>query len=222
MNDADGRAEAKLQRAPADGQRVLRIVDATTDHGINVHVKVGVLGQHLQLLVQNLQAFLRDVIRIDVINRNLQPFEAGFVEALDAIRHQQISIGDHSGDAAVLANAPYDLVQLRMQQRLAATNGDHGRAQLTQLVHTLEHQVERHRFGEVVVLVAVLTGQVAAAHRDQVRQQRMIRGEESPGNLAPAVNAARKRDLGAAKFISGRGHYGLYLLNHIARLSASF
>src|SRR5581483_11326027 len=44
VNDADRRAESKLQCALANGQRVLRITHAAADYGIDVHVKLGVLG----------------------------------------------------------------------------------------------------------------------------------------------------------------------------------
>ena len=71
MNDSNRRAEAKLQRALANGERILRIVHSSADYGIDVHVKVGIVGQHLQLFVEDLQALLRNFVRIDVINRNL-------------------------------------------------------------------------------------------------------------------------------------------------------
>ena len=44
---------------------------AAADHGIDIHVEVSVVGQHLQLFVEDLQALLRNFVRIDVINRNL-------------------------------------------------------------------------------------------------------------------------------------------------------
>ena len=96
---------------------------------------------------------------------------------------QQVSVGDQAGDHAVLADAADDVVELRMQQRLAAADGDHGRAQLAQLVHAAEHGLERHRLGEIVVLVAVFAGQIAAAHGDDVRQQRMIGGGQGAQHL---------------------------------------
>ena len=85
VNDADGRAEAQLQRALADGERILRIAHAAAHHGIDVHVEIGMFGQQLQLLVENLQALLGDVVRRDVINRDLQPFESGPIQPLNAL-----------------------------------------------------------------------------------------------------------------------------------------
>ena len=42
-------------------------------------MKVGVPSEEFELLVENLQALLRDVIRRDVVDGNLQPLQAGFV-----------------------------------------------------------------------------------------------------------------------------------------------
>ena len=92
MNDADGRGESQAERAFADGERILRIFYAAANHGVDVHVKVGVLGQVLQFLVENFEALFRNVVGGDVINRNLQPFEAGAVEAFDALGNEKISV----------------------------------------------------------------------------------------------------------------------------------
>ena len=100
----------------------LRIVDAAAHHGIDVHVKIGVLGQQLQLLVEHLQALLRNLVRHDVVDRDLQVLEAGAIQPLDPLGGQQVAVGDHAGDHAVLAHARDDLVQIGMQQRLAAAD----------------------------------------------------------------------------------------------------
>src|SRR6185312_1065708 len=109
MNDADGGAETQAQGALADGERVLRIFYPAAHHRVDVHVEVGMLGQKFELFVQHFQTFFRDLVRGNVVDRNLQPFETGAVEAMDAFRHQQITIRDQSGDHAALANAPDDV-----------------------------------------------------------------------------------------------------------------
>src|SRR6185312_5144673 len=58
VNDADGRGKSQRKRALADGQRVLRMGNASADHRIDVYVEIRVLRQHLQLRVQNLEALL--------------------------------------------------------------------------------------------------------------------------------------------------------------------
>jgi hypothetical protein len=76
VNDSDGRAEAQFQRALADGERVLRMAHSAADHGIDVHVKLGVFGQQLQFPVEHLQALLGNLVGIHVVDRNLQPLQA--------------------------------------------------------------------------------------------------------------------------------------------------
>src|ERR1700687_5898575 len=86
-------------------------------------MKVGVLGQQLEFLVQNFQTFLGNVVGIDVVDGNLQPLEAGSVQSLNAVRNQQIAVGDKAGDHAVVADVANHVVELRMQQWLATGDG---------------------------------------------------------------------------------------------------
>ncbi len=134
MDDADGGGKSQLQRAARNRQCVLRILDAAADDGIDVDVEVGVFGEHLQFLVENFQALLRDLIRLHVVDGNLHVIESGAVQPRDAVRHQQIAVGDHAGDAAVVADAGDDLVELGMQQRLAAGDGDDAGSKPRQMV----------------------------------------------------------------------------------------
>ena len=57
--------------------------DSAAENGIDVHLKIGVLGEELELGVENLQRFLRDFVGIHVVDADLQVFEAGAIEALD-------------------------------------------------------------------------------------------------------------------------------------------
>ena len=86
VDNADRRSESEFDGALADHQSVLRMRDPAADHRIDVHVKVGVLGQQLQLLVENLQALLRNLVGIHVVDGNLQPLEAGAIQPLDSLR----------------------------------------------------------------------------------------------------------------------------------------
>src|SRR3954471_2927749 len=134
MNEADGGGEAQLDGTGAEGERVLRIVNAAADDGVDVHVKFGVLREQLQLLVEHLEALLRDIVGHHVVDGDLHVVKAGVVEALDALGDQQIAVGDHAGDGAVGADAANDVVELRVKQRLAATNSNDGRPQAAELV----------------------------------------------------------------------------------------
>ena len=101
VDDADGGGEAEFDGAMGDGERVLGMVDAAAEHGIDIDVKFGVLGKELELLVEHFEAFLRDFVGLGVVDADLQVFKAGAIEALDAVGHQQIAVGDHAGDDAV-------------------------------------------------------------------------------------------------------------------------
>ena len=81
----------------------------------------------------------------------------------------------------------------RMQQRFAAADGHDRRAQPRQVIDALLHGLERHRLGELVVLVAVLAREIAAAHGDDVRHHRMVGGGQSLGDHLQFANAALVR-----------------------------
>ena len=96
------------------------------------------------------------------------------------------------GDHAVGADAADDVVEFGMHQRLAAGDGDDRGAQRAQLVDAAIHFVDRHGLREVVELVAVGAGKVAAAHGNDVRQQRMVgRGERADGHVRSAQIAVQ-------------------------------
>src|SRR4051812_38442693 len=222
MDDADRGSESQLQRPPADLQRILRVVDAAAHNRIDVHVELGALGEQLQLLIEYLQALLRDLVRHHVVDGYLQVVQPGVVEPLDALFYQQIAIGDHAGDGARRADAPDNVIQLRMQQRLAAADGDDGRPQFAQLVDALVHGLQRHRLRDVVILVAVAAAQVAAPHGDDVRHHRMV----GRGQRAAYHQQLARAPLGDLELVLQRGkdlrhRYFYYNTNKTPRFSAS-
>ena len=85
VDDADRGGEAELRGAVVDRARVFRVLDAAADHRVDVDVEVGVFGQPLQLLVEQPQALLRDFVRLDVVDADLEVVEPGLVERLDAL-----------------------------------------------------------------------------------------------------------------------------------------
>src|SRR6202022_3862158 len=112
-----------FERALANGERVLRMRNPATDPRVDVYMKNGVLGQQLEFIVQNFQTFLGNVVGIDVVDGNLQPLEAGSVQSLNAVRNQQIAVGDQAGDNTVVADAANHVVGLRMRQWFATGVG---------------------------------------------------------------------------------------------------
>ena len=86
-------------RSPAgNDHRILRLLDRRSDHRIDVDVEFRILRQPLQLLVEHLQAFLRDLVRQDIVDADLQRIEPGTIQALDAIGGEQEAIGDECRD----------------------------------------------------------------------------------------------------------------------------
>lgn len=108
-------------------------------------------------------------------------------------------------------------VQIRMQQRLSATNGDNGCAQFRQLVHAIKHSFGRDRLREIVVFIAVLASQIAAAYGNDVRQQRMIGGYECTGNHArPAKITVQRQHPAAKTCTAGRHQFRYYSIRPYA------
>src|SRR5882672_12653190 len=124
MDDAHGRTESQRQRPLADGQRVLGVAHSAAYYGIDVHVKVGVLRQELELPVEYFETLFRDFVRIHVIDGNLEPFQARAVQALNTVLGEQIPIRDETGNNAALDHLPNDVVEIRMQQRFSAADRD--------------------------------------------------------------------------------------------------
>ena len=150
---------------------------------------VGVVLEILQLLVEDAEALLRDFVGIDVVDADLQEIEPGAVERLDAFRHQKVAVRDQAGHHAAAADVADQLVEVRMQHRLAAAERDDRRAELGQLVDAPLHDVGRHRRRHLVVLVAVAAVDVAAADRDDLDEQRMR------GVCQPRANSRTDRTL---------------------------
>ena len=134
-------------------------------------------------------------------------FEAGIVEAVDALSAEQKSIGDHSSDHAVFANVADDFFKLRMEQRFAAADGDDGSSHCREVVQTEFHFFERDGLGNLVVFVAIAAIEIAAAHGDDMDQDRVLGREQcladhfefagaSPqkAQFAPSFDLGSRRD----------------------------
>src|SRR6202035_2804209 len=80
VNNSDSRSETKLHGALSDHERILRMRNAATHHGIYIHVKVRMLGEQLQFLVENLQTLLRYFVGIHVVDGDLQPLQPATIQ----------------------------------------------------------------------------------------------------------------------------------------------
>ena len=59
-------------------------------------MKFGALGEQLQFLVKNLEALFRRVVGLNVVDADLQVFEARFVELSYARRGKEIAVRDQA------------------------------------------------------------------------------------------------------------------------------
>src|SRR2546423_15194578 len=85
-------------------------------------MKIGVLGQIAQFLIEDAQALSRNLVRLDVIDTNLQVFKTSIVQPLDSIRRKVITIRNQSRDNSTRTNVADDVVKLRVHHRLGAGN----------------------------------------------------------------------------------------------------
>ena len=184
MDDPDGGREPELARAIVDRPRVFGVLDAAAEHRIDVDVEPCVLLQMLQLLVQQPEALLRHVVGLDVVDADLQEIETGRVQLLDALRDEEVAVRDEAGHHPAPADVPDERVELGMEHRLAAAEGDHRRAERRELVYTTFHQRGRHGRRHLVVLVAVAAVDVAAADRDDLHEER-VGGVDQPARELP-------------------------------------
>jgi len=128
-----------------------------------------------------------------VVDGYLQVFQAGAIETLDALGGQQVPVGYEAAERAGGTDAAEDGVQVWMEQGLPAGEGHDGCTQLGQLVDAAEQGLQRHRLRDRVELVAVGASQVAAPHGDEMRQDGMVRREQTLGDHLPLAEAAMHR-----------------------------
>ena len=91
-----------------DGQGVFRLLDAAADDRIDIDMKVGVLCQVAQLLVEHPQALPGNFIRLNVVDADLQRIKSRFIQPLDAVRREVIAVRDQTSDHALGADVPDD------------------------------------------------------------------------------------------------------------------
>src|SRR5262245_12773267 len=175
MKDSDRPLEAEFAYPSRDGQRVLGAPYRTPQHRIDRDVELRVIGQQTKFLIQDLEAFLRAVVRGDVVDADLKIIESRPVQPLYAFGGEQIAVGDQRSDDVMTANSLDQSFQLGVKQRLAAAEGDGQRPELGEPVYATRHLFNWHRFGRLVVFVAIGAGEIASANGDDLRQYRAIR-----------------------------------------------
>jgi hypothetical protein len=87
-----------------------------------------------------------------------------------------------------------------MQERFAAADGNNGRPDFAQPVDPANHFRGVHRLRKIVKLIAVGAGQIAAPDRNDVHEQGMPRGEQSPDDAAQFAGARAPGSQSPARF----------------------
>src|SRR5215470_12136420 len=175
MKDSDRPLEAEFAHPSRDGQRVLGPAYRTPQHRIDRYVELRALGQQTKFLIQNLEAFLRDVVGGDVVDADLKVIESRPVETLYALGGEQVAVGDQRGDDVGAANAFDQGFQFGVKQRFAAAECDGQRPERGEPVYATRHLFDRHRLGRLVVFVAIGAGEIAVANGDNLRKYRAMR-----------------------------------------------
>ena len=88
------------RRAPRDHQRIFGPYDSRSHHGVDIDVELRVLGQPAQPLVQHLQALLRNLVRLDVIDADLEMVQPARLSLWIRFGVQQIPVGNQRRDDA--------------------------------------------------------------------------------------------------------------------------
>src|SRR6266568_1185008 len=189
VNDPDRARQPQFHRAVRDAQRVLRILHAASQHGIDVHLEIRVLPQQLEFLIQRFQALLGNLVWHRVVDADLQVLQPRAVQLLDALFRQQKSVRDHSRDHAAPPDVPDNLVQLRVQQWFAPADGDDGSPHARQDIQAFLHLLHGHRLRKIVEFVAIRARQVASPRGDDVHQEGMLRRNQCFRNRAQFARA---------------------------------
>src|SRR5215471_8427113 len=181
VNDADRDRKTEFLRATGNRCGVFWIF-ARANHRVDVYLELRMLGQPLEFSVEHLQAFLGDFVRPDIVDADLKVVESGAVQSPDALRSKQVSIGDERRDRAAMANAVDNLIEIGMEQGLATANGDDRCAELRKAVDAAQHEFGRDRVRDIIELIAITTGKIAAADRHDVGHDGMPARLHRPGH----------------------------------------
>ena len=190
--------QPKFDRTTGHRQRILRIAERSRGTGVHVHAEGRMTGQHLQFLVQNLQALLRDGIGLCVIDADLQVLQSG------TFRRSIRSTVKRYPFVIMPAIMPRRRMWRMMSSRSGCKSGspplmvDDGSAELGKAVDPPNISRSEPDGGNVE-LVAVGTGEITAASRDDLGEHRM------PGRLLPPRDHPRF----APFSVRGRQHRGV-------------
>src|SRR4051794_14786695 len=176
-----------------------------SEHRVDVHAKGRVLFQQVELLTNLRPRFLRELVRLHVVDRHLQQRQLRGIEPADPLPCQWITVRDHRADDALRRSTRNEPIQVRMQKGFAAGQREDERAEPRHVIDpTLE---QRHIDGrrDLVVLGAIAARQVASAGDHQLHEERPAWGREHQrATLQTAERMGREKHLGPIGMIPQR------------------
>ena len=93
VDDTNCSCESELGCSACNHYRVLRLLCSTSDDRIDIHAELGESLQQHELLVEDLQALLRHVVRHHVVDGDLKRLKARRIESLYPLLSQQVPVG---------------------------------------------------------------------------------------------------------------------------------
>ena len=187
---ADRRGKSNLACPVRNDQGLVRIRYPAANDRVDVDLELCVVAEGLRASHRALSNSSLKRRRIDVVDRDLQVVQAGFVQLLDLFDLKVIPVRDQPGDHAMMSNACNDLVDLGVHHRFAAGDRDHGRTKFSELIDPRQHRFDRHRIARLIELVTVSTRQIATAASARCAPIRdaWSRRTHEPWCLTPRVN----------------------------------
>jgi hypothetical protein len=174
MDDTDRVGKTIASRPLSDNQSILRILQFSPQNRIDVHVELRVIPQVAKLDVQDLEALLGNIIRLDIVHTDLEMIQPGFIQSFDPLWSQQITVGQYSRQHPMTTDSGDDLLNLRMKQGLASAQVNHSGTEFGQVINPSQQIVDGDRRGMVVELIAVGTSKITAPDRYQMSKNRVL------------------------------------------------
>ncbi len=181
VNHTHRAVEPKLPGPGRNLEGVFGIGDRAAKYRVYGDVKLSIFGQPLQLSIQNLQTFFRNLVRLDIIDADLQIVESRSVQGFNPIWNQQVSICDERSDGAASAGSPYQKVEIGMQGGLATAECNDAGAKRAKLIDAPQHLAGWNRIRVFVEFIAIGTSQVALPDGHNLRKNRVIPRCHGPG-----------------------------------------
>jgi len=115
VNDSHRTGETEFNRPAGYKQSFLRPRYAGSKYGVDIDGEICFFGEVYQFLIQDLETFLGNPVRLKVVDTDLQMIQPGLVQPPDPCLGEQVAVGDHPGDHTVPPYAGDDLLEVGVE-----------------------------------------------------------------------------------------------------------